>query len=419
MLGGFLGIVGRDGIRPPDPSQAEATGDVGRIELRGLPDLPCGPSLDPPPWPEPVDGAALLDDLRGLTRRLVVLPNHADAALALWSLGTHAFDAFDLFPRLAITSPQKRCGKSRVLEVLGLACARALAASNVTAAAVYGAIAAWRPTLLVDEADTFMARDEALRGVVNSSHTRAGAFVLRASLPGKEPVRLSTWAPLVLAMIGKPPGTVLDRSIEVPMRRRLLAEPIERLERREAEGVFEVWRRKAGRWASDALEALRTARPARIPGLDDRAADNWEPLLAVAGIAGGEWPAAARAAALALSRDRDDDGDIGMLLLSDIRLAFHLRQDGAVSGEPNTDRVLTRRLLEVLHAQEERPWAAYERGRPLGPAALARLLRPFGIQPVMLRLASGRVGRGYWVESFADPFARYLPPLEPVTTLHR
>jgi hypothetical protein len=366
-----------------------------------------------------VDGAALLDELRGLARRLVVLPDHADAALALWSLGTHGFDAFDIFPRLAITSPQKRCGKSRALEVLSLACARALAAANVTAAAVYGAIAAWRPTLLVDEADTFMARDEALRGVVNSSHTRVGAFVLRASLPGKEPARLSTWAPLVLAMIGKPPATVLDRSIEVPMRRRLLDEPIERLERREAEGVFEIWRRKAARWASDAFDALRRARPSRLPGLDDRAADNWEPLLAVADLAGGEWPAAARAAALALSRDRDDDGDIPTLLLADIRLAFHLRPNGSLSGEPSIDRVLTKQLLEVLHAHEERPWAAYERGRPLGPATLARLLRPFGIRPVMLRLASGRIGRGFRLDSFADSFARYLPPLAPVTTLHR
>jgi putative DNA primase/helicase len=364
-----------------------------------------------------VDGAALLDELRGLTRRLVVLPEHADAALTLWALGTHAFDAFDLFPRLAVTSPQKRCGKSRVLEVLGLACARALGAANVTAAAVYGAIAAWRPTLLVDEADTFMARDEALRGVVNSSHTRAGAFVLRASLPGREPVRLSTWAPLVVAMIGKPPGTVLDRSIEVPMRRRLLGEPIERLERREAEGVFEVWRRKAARWASDVLAALRRARPSRIPGLDDRAADNWEPLLAVADLAGGEWPAAARAAALALSREREDDGDIGTLLLADIRLAFHLRPDGELSGEPIAERVLTRQLLAVLHAQEERPWAAYERGRPLGPEMLARLLRPFGIRPVSLKLSKARVGRGYRHQSFADAFGRYLPPLEPATPL--
>jgi putative DNA primase/helicase len=97
---------------------------------------------------------------------------------------------------------------------------------------------------------------------------------------------------------------------------------------------------------------------------------------------------------------------------------LHLRPDGTASEDPISDRVFRRQLLDVLHAQEERPWASHERGWPLGPAALARLLRPFGIRPVMLRLASGRVGRGYRVESFADPFARYLPPLEPVTPLH-
>jgi len=236
-------------------------------------------SLDPaalemPPWPEPVDGAALLDELLGLARRFVVLPEAADTALALWALGTHAFDAFDLYPRLAITSPDKRCGKSRALEILGFACANALTASSITPAAVYGVISSCRPTLLIDEADTFLARDEALRGVINSSQSRASAFVLRASAPGREPVRLSTWAPMAIAMIGKPPSTVLDRSIEVAMRRRLPGERIERLDRREAEPTFADWRRKAGRWAADGLEALRAARPERLEGLDDRAQDN-------------------------------------------------------------------------------------------------------------------------------------------------
>jgi putative DNA primase/helicase len=419
MLDGVFPMVGLSGMAGPDPSRDEAAVYAGGRELRAPPALPVGPALDPPPWPEPVDGAGLLDELRALTRRHVVLHHHADTALALWALGTHAFDAFDLYPRLAITSPQKRCGKSRALEVLGHACARALTASSVTAAAIYGAIGAWRPTLLVDEADTFMDRDDALRGVINSSHARAGAFVLRASNPGREPVRLSTWAPVVVAMIGKPPGTVLDRSIEVPMRRRLLSEEVERLDRREAERVFEVWRRKAARWSADALGALRTARPARIPGLDDRAADNWEPLVALADLAGGAWPAAARAAALALSEEREDDRDAGTQLLSDIRLVFHLRPDGEVSEEPVADRLLTKRILETIHAWEERPWATFQRGRPLGPEVLARMLREFGVHPVSLRLAGRRIVRGYRLGSFADAFARYLPPLQPANLLHR
>ncbi len=365
------------------------------------------------PWPEPVDGASLLDELRGRVNRLIVLPGGGAEALGLWALGTHAFDAFDLFPRLLLTSPQKRCGKSRALAVLRLTCSHALLASNVTPAAVYGAIEAWRPTLLIDEADTFIAHNEALRGVLNSGHSRHAAFVLRARAPGLKPVRASTWAPLAIAMIGKPPATVLDRSIAIELRRRLRTERVERLDPREAAEWAVTLRRRAARWAADAASALRAARPERLAGLDDRAGDNWEPLLAIADFVGGTWPRVARDAAAALSRSRDDDEDPGVLLLADLR-AFFLEL--ARTGPPRERaalRVSTTRILESLHRREDRPWRTAQHGRPLGPDGLARLLEPFGVRPQTIRSGRESVVKGYKVEGFEDTFARYLPPSMP------
>ncbi|MBI4603664.1 MAG: DUF3631 domain-containing protein [Planctomycetes bacterium] len=253
--------------------------------------------------------------------------------------------------------------------------------------------------------------------MINSGHTRDAAFVLRAPPGGGAPVRLSTWAPVAIAMIGKPPATVLDRSIEIPMRRRA-GETIEPLKRREAAALFEPWRRKAARWAADAAESLREARPLPAAGLDDRAADNWEPLLAIAEVAGGEWPALAREAAAALSRSRGEEDDLATLLLADIRSLFHRRPDGSVSVEPLADRLPTSRLLEGLHALEERPWREADRGRSLGPRGLTRLLKPFGIEPASILLGPSTVVRGYTLRAFADAFSRYLSPLESATALH-
>ncbi|MBI4607081.1 MAG: DUF3631 domain-containing protein [Planctomycetes bacterium] len=382
------------------------------------------------PWPEPVRGAAILDELRSRLRRHLVLPAHGDVAISLWALGTHAFDAFDafgVFPRLLLSSPQKRCGKSTAMDLLSRASARALPLSNVSAAALFREIELHRPTVLIDEADTFLAKSEALRGIINSGHSRDLAFVLRVDGPGRVPVKFSTWAPVAIAMIGRPPPTILDRSIEVRLERKAHGEHAERVEREEAAAFFARWRRKAERWARDEDAALRALRPEAPGALDDRAADNWRPLLAVAERAGGEWPRLASEAALALSRGRGEDDDDAVLLLTDIRAVFRRLQglqgspgvqrvpSGQASDGPVTDRLSTAKLLEALHAMEDRPWREIQRGRPLSPHGLARLLRPFKVFPTTFQATPGAATavKGYRLDSFQEAFRRYLPLTEP------
>ena len=238
----------------------------------------------PEPHPEPVAGAELLDDLAATFRRFLHLPSQADTSGALWVIHTYTFEASPVTPRLAITSPEKRCGKTTLLELVAALACKPQMASNITAAATFRLIEMARPTLLVDEADTFLGQHEELRGVLNSGHRSTGA-VVRVEERGGElvPAMFSTWAPVAIAMIGRLPGTLADRSIEVRMTRRAPGEAAERWRCDRLE-QFAQLRRRCARWAQDHLDGLREADPEMPAPLHDRAADNWRPLLAIADL---------------------------------------------------------------------------------------------------------------------------------------
>jgi hypothetical protein len=135
--------------------------------------------LEPQPWPTPVDGAKLLDELSATIPRYMVMAVEAVHTVALWVLFTYLLDAFETSPRLAITAPQKRCSKTTLLSLLYQLTCRPLAAANLTPAVAFRVIEAARPTLLIDETDTFVKENDELRGVFNSGHSRATAFVIR------------------------------------------------------------------------------------------------------------------------------------------------------------------------------------------------------------------------------------------------
>lgn len=357
---------------------------------------------DPRPWPGRVSGAHLLNDLADVFGRYLALPPHADAALALWTLHAHAHDAAQVSPILAVTSPTKRCGKTTLLHILAALVSRPLHASNVTTAVLFRSIEKYRPTLLIDEADTFLMKNDELRGILNSGHMRGGV-VLRTVGDDHEPRAFSTWCPKAVAMIGHLPGTLADRSIGVAMRRRTRGEQVERL-RLDRLDALEPLRRRAWTWAQANMEALRAADPDVPETLHDRGQDNWRPLLAIADWAGGEWPERARAAALALSGiPVDDDEPAGVLALHDAAALFK---------ELRAERLASETIVDALVAMEERPWPEWSYSKPLSKRGLARLLRPFGIRPGKLR--EGKVTfRGYLADDFADALSRYpLPEVE-------
>ena len=359
----------------------------------------------PEPWPSPVDGAELLAGLERTILDHVKLPDDAALAVALWCVHAHALDAWFFSPRLAITSPEKRCGKTTLLRIVEAITPKPLQASNITAAAVFRTVEKYRPTLLIDEADTFLSDNEELRGIINSGHAKDGQ-VVRLVGEDHEPRAFSTFCPTAIAAIGTVAGTIEDRSIRVSLRRKKKDETVSRF-RADRRALAAELNRKAARWAADNLTALREADPVTPPELHDRAADNWGPLLAIADMAGGEWAARARRAALALSGVGTVDAEAeSTMLLEDIRTAF----EGAA-----VDRLKSDDLTLALSGMLDRPWRTIDRGRAISPAGVARLLKPYGLKSRTIRLKDeDTTAKGYIRSDFEDAFSRYLPQ-EPVT----
>jgi hypothetical protein len=363
------------------------------------------------PWLEAVDGKALLDESASTVQRVVVLGQWAVEAICLWVLHTYAFELRDITTYLGIESPQHRCGKSTLLDLLGLLVNRPVRAANISPPAFYRTIEEERPALLVDETDTFLYSQE-LMGILNAGYQRAGAFVIRvtsevsncgtevangsaaANGNGSRRVKFSCWCPKAIARIGRLPQTLADRCIVVVMQRKLPSERCERLRDIDAETL----RRKCLRFVLDHAEAIRAAKPSVPEGMNDRAADIWEPLLAVADLAGGEWPERARQAAMGLSISAQESDPMGTLLMDILELFLR-------SGK---DRQFSKTITEWLNMYDVRPWMALRKGKTVTQQWLAQQLHTYGIRPKTMRIENERA-KGYEFEDFKEAFRRYVP----------
>jgi hypothetical protein len=355
------------------------------------------------PWDSPVQGATLLDDIRKALLDHVIITEHEATSVALWILHAHAHDQFAISAILALISPDKRCGKTTLLSILTHLVPTALAASNVSTAVVYRSIEKHRPTLLIDEADTFLNENRELVGILNSGHSRAAALIVRASAENFEPQSFSTWAPKVIAKIGPLPPTLEDRSIIVRLRRKLPTKKVLPLTPSRTAALVTL-RRQAARWVADHATEIGECDPQVPSELHDRAADNWRPLHAIADIAGDGWPDQAREAARSMSAGSANADDGSVALLGDIRMIWSENFTG--------ESIPSAELVRALNALEEAPWGRKRSGRGLDQHTLARFLQPFNVRTCSIWIGSteGRSCRGYRLEDFEDAFARYLPP---------
>jgi putative DNA primase/helicase len=357
------------------------------------------------PWSTPVVGADVLDEIDALYDSYLYTSVEARTAFALWDAFSHASDHFGVSPIMDISSPTKRCGKSTAVVIHRHLCRSPLLSGNITPAALFRAVEAWSPTLLIDEADTFAKMNDELRGILNAGHTRDTAFVVRAEGEANEPRLFSTWAPKLVAAIGRLPDTIEDRSVRVVINRKRTGDTKKdgfdpQLVRRDCEGI----RRRLVRFVLDHADAIAAAQVDRPGGLNDRAWNNWRPLLAIALVAGGDWPARAKQAAVGLSGEFDDDDeDVGTLALQ------HVWEVVGPAG-----RLPTADVLHHLITKEEGPWAKWweasvAKDELKSPAArLARLLKPFGVKPTQLWI-DGTKHRGYDAADFeTDTVAVYL-----------
>jgi putative DNA primase/helicase len=354
-----------------------------------------------------VDGAELLDGVAEAVRRHVVLADHARDASALWVLHAYLVDCFLVSPRLCVRSPTKGCGKTLLLDVLGRLVPRPLPTANVTPAALFRVVEGHHPTLLVDEADTFVAANDELRGVLNSGH-RKGGTVLRTVGDDHEPRSFATYSACVIALIGTLPDTLHDRSVVVDLKRRLRSEKVEPF-RPDRAGHLDVLAKKAARWAKDHADRIADHDPDMPDGIINRTADNWRPLLAIADTAKGGWPERARKAAEASRTLDGDDGSRLEVLLGDIRDAFADRGTKAkdMFGAEKIE-IASAELVKTLVELDGRPWAEMGKSRkPLTQNRLARMLKPLRIVPQKVGPEDARVS-GYVQEHFEEAFERYL-----------
>ncbi|WP_226351893.1 DUF3631 domain-containing protein [Pseudonocardia sp. ICBG601] len=350
------------------------------------------------------DGAAILDDLETALRRYVALPSDAAVVgVVLWIAATHAQPAWAHAPRLVVRAPEKRCGKSRLLDVVEGTCHQPFITVNATPAAVYRSITADPPTMLVDEADTIFGPaatgHEDLRGLLNAGHQR-NRPAKRYDLTKNRVESISTFAMAALAGIGRMPDTIEDRAVVVQMRRRAPGETVAPYRHRRDRPKLQKLAERLNGWLRDDLSALEAAEP--VMPVEDRAADTWEPLIAIADHAGGHWPDRARAAILDLQdEDTGDDRSERIRLLADCHTAF-----------ADEHALPTMRLLQQLRADPEAPWADYgPRGEGLTAMRLGKLLGEYGIQPTQMRLPGLGRTRGFHRAAFADAWRRYTPDL--------
>lgn len=350
-------------------------------------------------------GAALLDALRAALTTYVVFPSlHAADAVTLWIAATHAQPAWAHAPRLVIRGPERRCGKSRLLDIVEATCHRPLITVNASPAAVYRSISDDPPTMLVDEADAIFGpkadSNEGLRGLLNAGHQRNRPAV-RYDATTARVVAIPTFAMAALAGIGAMPDTIEDRAVVIRMRRRAPGEQAAPYRHRRDRPTLHKLAMRLEHWLRADLAALEQAEPA-MPA-EDRAADTWEPLITVADHAGQHWPDRARAAMLALVAEGNDSHNLSARtrLLIDCRAVF------------GTDTALpTAVLLDRLKADADSPWADF------GPAGLTAarlgvLLREYDIRPANIRFPDGIQAKGYQRADFTDAWTRYCPEPSP------
>lgn len=360
-----------------------------------------------PTRPSRVDGAAVLDEALKVVNKYCVLPSiEAGHAVVLWCAATHALPSLPAAPRLAVTSAVKRSGKTRTLDMVEGLSYSPLATMNATPAAVFRSLDVEHPpTLVFDEVDAIFGskrvaeNNEDLRALLNSGFQR-GKDALRCVGPHQTPTLFPTFSMAALAGIGQLPDTISDRAVNIRMKRRKHGESVDPFRERRDRPQLEAVRERLTEWLSDpsVRAELNKAEPADL-GLEDRAADVWEPLVMIADAAGGHWPDRARAAGKKLTDEAGDEADDS----DSIRVLHDLR---AIFDEIKSDKfVATEILLINLRKLDHSPWHDMD----LNGHRLGKLLREVGIRSVRDSTGSKR---GYKKAHFTDAWDRY-PVIEP------
>lgn len=351
------------------------------------------------PWPEPVNGADLLDGVAAEFRRFLVLPSHADTILALWTLHTYSWAQCEYSPIVAITSPVRSCGKSRVLDVLEKVVSNSFRTGNMSEPVLFRVLDARKPSVLIDEFDTIPEdRRDALANILKHGFHRAGRVHRVEGDSEKKVVEFVVFGPKALACIklSTLDAPTVSRCINIRMQRKKSTQKVARLRRY----CGTEWQQKCLRWSEDHREQIEAATAAMPDALGDREQDIYEPLFVLANLAGGDWPDKIKRAALALcGESADAPTESAVLLLTWIQTHF---------AKSTTDNVSSAALVEWLNKREDAPFFAWNNGKGIGQNEVRRLLAGFDVQPRTVRLGD-KTAKGYARDRLQDAFDAYLP----------
>lgn len=328
--------------------------------------------------------------------RFIYCEPYQNTTIALWAIKSWCMSAFKVAPILAITAFTKGAGKSQLLNLIGCLCHNPVSTSNITPAALFRYIEQNKPTMLIDEADTFLSRSEDLRGILNAGFESTGC-VIRCVGQDSEPTEFNVFCPKVIAGIGNLPSTIQSRSIVINMYRKPAHIEKEKL-RKANEIEFEWIKQLLSEWANSHIELLMKHEPQQLDRLSDRQKDCWEPLLSIAELLGDEIAQEARNAAIEICKINSDEPHINELMLLDIRRVF---------VEQKIDRLPTIDLINALCEDDEAAWRYLNKGGKITPRQLAQILKQFSISSKQIRFGE-QTKKGYDIVDFQECFSKYL-----------
>jgi putative DNA primase/helicase len=357
------------------------------------------------PYYKEVSGEELFFTIQKTLGRFLVLPKDADVAITLWIMFSWVHNAFDYSPILNVWSPTKRCGKTRLLKVIRRLVPKPLSTSNITPSAIFRSIERDEPTLLIDEADTFLGASDEITGVINSGYERDSSYVTRNEKVGDEyiPTQIRTWCPKVLAGIGNRKETIIDRSLSIHMMRISRKGKVDRYSRQVYDEMDNI-NAMLQRWSNDNEDKLDDLYNNSLPNtpdcLNDRATDIWNILLTISDHIGGAVPAIARKSSITISYEEDEPESSPVELLEHILRAS---KDSGWSEASGND--ICRKLCQF----EDGPWIEVNNGKPITPNKLAKMLKCFKVKPKQIWDSEKKNRRLYQIKDVKEAYAPYNP----------